>query len=157
MRGTGWHQVLAPGLAKPLGGAGLALAGPDASEVILASTARSIVVAPIGFVCDNMEIVYDLDVEAAAAARTRGARLVRASTVTTSPGFVRMVRQLVEERLHPGAERAASGRTGPGPTSAPPATAPCRRPRAMAASTSAWPRTGPSARPWRCTAPQTPG
>ncbi len=93
--------------------------GPDVSEVILASTARSIVVAPIGFVCDNMEIVYDLDVEAAAAARTRGARLVRASTVTTSPGFVSMVRQLVEERLHPGAERAALGQDGPWPDECP--------------------------------------
>jgi ferrochelatase len=89
--------------------------GPDVCEVIGTSTARSIVVAPIGFVCDNMEIVHDLDVEAAATARDRGARFWRAPTVTTSPGFVSMVRQLVEERLRPGTERAALGQDGPWP------------------------------------------
>jgi ferrochelatase len=93
--------------------------GPDVCEVIGTSTARSIVVAPIGFVCDNMEIVHDLDVEAAAVAREQGARLWRAPTVTTSPGFVSMVRQLVEERLGPGAERAALGQDGPWPDECP--------------------------------------
>jgi ferrochelatase len=62
-----------------------------------------------------MEIVHDLDVEAAATARDRGARFWRAPTVTTSPGFVSMVRQLVEERLRPGTERAALGQDGPWP------------------------------------------
>ncbi len=80
--------------------------GPDVCEVIEASAAGLIVVAPIGFVCDNMEIVHDLDVEAAAAARQRGARLYRAATVTTSPDFVGMVRQLVEERLGRGEDGA---------------------------------------------------
>ncbi len=52
--------------------------GPDVCEVIATSTAGTIVVAPIGFVCDNMEIVHDLDVEAAATAADRGARFWRA-------------------------------------------------------------------------------
>ena len=77
------------------------------------------VVAPIGFVCDNMEIVHDLDVEAAAVARRRGARLYRAATVTTSPGFVSMVRQLTEERLGGGGPRAALGQDGPWPDQCP--------------------------------------
>jgi ferrochelatase len=93
--------------------------GPDVCEVIEASTAKSVVVVPIGFVCDNMEIVHDLDVEAAAAAAKRGARFWRASTVTTSPGFVSMVRQLVEERLSPGTERLALGHNGPWPDECP--------------------------------------
>jgi ferrochelatase len=93
--------------------------GPDVGDVIEASTAGSIVVAPIGFVCDNMEIVHDLDVEAAAAARRRGARLYRAATVTTSPDFVGMVRQLVEERLGLGRQRAALGSSGPWPDTCP--------------------------------------
>jgi ferrochelatase len=89
--------------------------GPDVCEVVQASTATSVLVAPIGFVCDNMEIVHDLDVEAAAAARERGARFIRASTVSTSPAFVGMVRQLVEERLSPDVPRAALGPSGPWP------------------------------------------
>jgi ferrochelatase len=89
--------------------------GPDVREVIEASTARAVVVAPIGFVCDNVEIVHDLDVEAAAAARERGAHFFRASTVSTSPEFVGMVRQLVEERLGSGEVRAALGPDGPWP------------------------------------------
>ncbi len=93
--------------------------GADVCEVIEASAAARIVVAPIGFVCDNMEIVHDLDVEAAAAARRRGARLYRAGTVTTSPGFVAMVRQLVEERLGQGGERVALGGDGAWPDSCP--------------------------------------
>jgi ferrochelatase len=55
-------------------------------------------VVPIGFACDNMEVVYDLDIEAAAAAREKGAHFVRAATVSTIPAFVSMVRELVEER-----------------------------------------------------------
>lgn len=89
--------------------------GPDIGEVVAASTARAVVVAPIGFVCDNMEIVHDLDVEAAAAARGRGALFFRASTVSTSPEFVAMVGQLVEERLGSGELRAALGADGPWP------------------------------------------
>jgi ferrochelatase len=93
--------------------------GPDVCEMIEASTAKSIIVAPIGFVCDNMEIVHDLDVEAAAVAREHGTRLVRASTVTTSPAFISMVRQLVEERLRPGTGRAALGQDVPWPDECP--------------------------------------
>jgi ferrochelatase len=92
---------------------------PDVCEVIEASTAGSVVVAPIGFVCDNMEIVHDLDVEAAAVARRRGARFFRAPTVATTGGFVRMVRQLVEERLGAGGPRAALGHDGPWPDACP--------------------------------------
>jgi ferrochelatase len=93
--------------------------GPDVCEVVRASAARSIVVVPIGFVCDNMEIIHDLDVEAAAAARERGALCFRASTVSTSPAFVGMVRQLVQERLGAAAARAALGPDGPWPDACP--------------------------------------
>jgi ferrochelatase len=93
--------------------------GPDVCEVIEASTAGRIVVAPIGFVCDNMEIVHDLDVEAAGVARRRGAHLYRAATVATSPGFVGMVRQLVEERVGGDGQRHALGPDGPWPDTCP--------------------------------------
>jgi ferrochelatase len=87
--------------------------GPDVCEAIETSGARGVVVVPIGFVCENMEVVHDLDVEAAAAAEKVGAYFVRARSVSNSPLFVGMVRGLVQERLGLLAERAAIGELGP--------------------------------------------
>jgi protoporphyrin/coproporphyrin ferrochelatase len=60
---------------------------------------RDVVVAPIGFVSDHMEVVYDLDVEAQARARDLRLNLVRASSAGTHPAFISMVRELVLERI----------------------------------------------------------
>jgi ferrochelatase len=92
---------------------------PDIRDVIMASPASTVVVAPIGFVCDNMEIVHDLDVEAAAVAKEKGANLVRVPSVSDSPAFVEMVLQLVQERLDPGAPRRSGGSHGPWPDHCP--------------------------------------
>jgi len=89
--------------------------GPDVGEAIQASAAAGIVVVPIGFVCENMEIVHDLDVEVAALAAEKGAHFVRAPAVSASPAFVKMVGQLVQERLHPAEERAVLGTAGAWP------------------------------------------
>ena len=72
------------------------------------------VVAPIGFVSDHMEVVYDLDIEAAALAAELGLRFVRAATVGTAPAFVTMIRQLID-RAHGSVPlpRLALGRLGP--------------------------------------------
>jgi ferrochelatase len=104
--------------------------GPDVCDAIRASSAKAIVVVPIGFACDNMEIVYDLDVEAAAAARERGAHFVRAATVSASPAFVSMVRELVQERLDPSAPRRAEGLFGPWPEACPDGHCPASAPAA---------------------------
>lgn len=58
-----------------------------------------VVVAPIGFVSDHMEVVYDLDVEARKVANEIGMKLVRAKTAGTHPAFVRMIRELMLERI----------------------------------------------------------
>jgi len=58
-----------------------------------------VVVAPIGFVSDHMEVVYDLDVEARKVADEIGMHLVRARTAGTHPAFVRMIRELMVERI----------------------------------------------------------
>ena len=58
-----------------------------------------VVVAPIGFVSDHMEVVYDLDVEARKVADEIGMNLVRARTAGTHPAFVRMIRELIVERI----------------------------------------------------------
>ncbi|MDH3753919.1 MAG: ferrochelatase [Acidimicrobiia bacterium] len=57
------------------------------------------VVVPLGFVSDHMEVLFDLDLEAANAAEERGIRFIRVPTVGTHPRFVRALRELIEERL----------------------------------------------------------
>src|SRR6185503_14281570 len=76
--------------------------GPDVSDHLRALAdegVKDVVVAPIGFVSDHMEVVYDLDYEAQKVARELGMTMVRASTAGTHPAFVRMVRELVMERI----------------------------------------------------------
>jgi ferrochelatase len=85
---------------------------------------ESVVVSPIGFISDHMEVVYDLDVEARATADEAGIRFVRAATVGDSPDFVTMIRQLVEERLDPAAPRLAMGDEGTWPDQCPPGCCP---------------------------------
>jgi ferrochelatase len=58
----------------------------------------SVVIVPIGFVSDHMEVVYDLDTEALVTARRLGLDVVRVSTSGTDPRFVAMVRELLLER-----------------------------------------------------------
>jgi ferrochelatase len=70
----------------------------DRLDEIAASGARAVVVVPIGFVSDHMEVVYDLDTEAAAKAASLGLAFVRSATAGTDPRFVAMVRELVLER-----------------------------------------------------------
>jgi protoporphyrin/coproporphyrin ferrochelatase len=62
-----------------------------------------IVLAPIGFLSDHMEVVYDLDTEAAALCRELGVKLTRAATVGVHPAFVAMLREMIAERAagHP--------------------------------------------------------
>jgi ferrochelatase len=59
---------------------------------------RAVVIAPIGFVSDHVEVVYDLDVEARAHCAKLGITMVRAATVGVHPRFVQAVRELVLER-----------------------------------------------------------
>ena len=74
---------------------------------------RDVVLSPIGFVSDHMEILFDLDVEARDAAAEAGVELQRAATAGTHPAFVAMIRELIQERLDPTAPRRALGRYGP--------------------------------------------
>ncbi len=78
------------------------------------SGARDVVVVPIGFISDHMEVLYDLDTEAQALAQELGLNMVRAGTVGTHPRFVRMIRELVEERVY-GSPKRFIGSLGPCP------------------------------------------
>ena len=76
--------------------------GPDVLDHLksLASEGvKEVVVAPIGFVSDHMEIVYDLDYEAQNVARELNLKMVRAATAGTHPSFVKMIRELMLERI----------------------------------------------------------
>jgi ferrochelatase len=85
----------------------------DAIRQIKKSGATSdVVVVPIGFLSDHVEVLYDLDTEAQAVATELGLNMVRASTVGSHPRFIRMIRQLIEERVS-GAPRLALGNSGP--------------------------------------------
>ncbi|MGA9746156.1 MAG: ferrochelatase [Nocardioides sp.] len=59
---------------------------------------EAVVVVPIGFVSDHMEVIYDLDTEAAATAEKLGLDYARAATAGVDPRFVALVRDLVVER-----------------------------------------------------------
>lgn len=77
--------------------------GPDISEhlrMLRDEGVTDVVVAPIGFVSDHMEVVYDLDVEARRVADEIGLKMVRAQTAGTHPAFVKMIRELVMERVN---------------------------------------------------------
>jgi ferrochelatase len=63
------------------------------------SGTQAVVVVPVGFVSDHMEVRHDLDVEAAQTADALGLAFARAATPGTSPRFASMVTQLVTERL----------------------------------------------------------
>jgi ferrochelatase len=94
---------------------GPAWLGPDVSDALREAKSQGVtdvVVVPIGFVCDHMEVVIDLDVEAAAVARETGINMLRAATVGTHPAYVRMVRELILERMSAAPQRAALGELG---------------------------------------------
>ena len=84
----------------------------DHLEALAAAGETAVVVSPIGFVSDHVEVLWDLDEEAAATAAKLGLDYARARTVGTDPRFVRMVRQLVDERVL-GTEKLALGPMGP--------------------------------------------
>jgi protoporphyrin/coproporphyrin ferrochelatase len=76
--------------------------GPDLSELIrarAASGARRFLAIPIGFVCDHTEILFDVDVQASAAARECGATLRRTESLNTSPTFIAMLEDLVNGNI----------------------------------------------------------
>ncbi len=96
--------------------------GPDVSDHLRAlrlEGVNNVVVAPIGFVSDHMEVVYDLDVEASKVAAEIGLNMVRARTAGTHPAFVKMIRELILERINNEPPRFVGSR-GPGHNSCAP-------------------------------------
>jgi ferrochelatase len=72
---------------------------PDVYEVLRGLKGQSAVIAPIGFICDHVEVLYDLDIEAARVAREANVTMVRAATVGEHPHFIEMIATIIHERL----------------------------------------------------------
>jgi ferrochelatase len=93
--------------------------GPDILEHLKAvkndGRASDVVIVPIGFVSDHMEVLYDLDTEARQLSEELGLNMVRAAAVGTNPGFARMVRELIVERMEENSARPSLGTLGAWP------------------------------------------
>jgi len=80
--------------------------GDWVKELAAQKACTDIMVVPIGFVSDHMEILFDLDHEAHDIAIEHGLHMVRALTVGTHPRFVHMIRELINERMQGHAAQA---------------------------------------------------
>jgi len=90
--------------------------GPDIKEhlnTLKAHGITDVVVAPIGFISDHLEVRYDLDVEAHQLADQLGLNMVRAATVSTHPLFISMIQELIVERMTNASDRPYMGTHGP--------------------------------------------
>ncbi len=81
-------------------------------EVKAKNLASAVVIAPIGFISDHMEVLYDLDIEAQQLCDSLGLPMTRAKTVGVHPKFIGMIRELILERMDPSVERRAIGSLG---------------------------------------------
>jgi ferrochelatase len=75
--------------------------GPAIEEVItslLQTGEKNILVVPIGFVCDHVEVLYDIDIVCKGIAEKRGARLIRSQSLNDSPTLIAALAEIVDER-----------------------------------------------------------
>ena len=68
---------------------------PDLAHILTGLAGQTVVLVPIGFLCDHLEVLYDLDVQGAEFARTLGIRMERAPTVGDHPLFIAMMAAVV--------------------------------------------------------------
>jgi ferrochelatase len=76
--------------------------GPQIEDVIVdlvKAGYKYALVAPIGFVCDHVEILYDIDIEAKAIADERGLRLERIESMNSTPLFIDAIVDAVLEKV----------------------------------------------------------
>jgi ferrochelatase len=121
---TAWHLVyqsrsgppqqpwLGPDICEFLRGIAGGSLALDASHPTR-QRVRDVVVVPIGFISDHLEVLYDLDTEAQRFCDELGINMIRAATVGTHPRFIQMIRELIEERMTDSPTRLALGTLGP--------------------------------------------
>ena len=92
----------------------------DAIKQLHSDGVKDVVVCPIGFLSDHMEVLYDLDAEAKDLADKLGMNFIRSKTAGSDPRLIQMIRDLVEERRNPQLPRVFLGDLGPCPDVCPP-------------------------------------
>ncbi len=107
----GWKLVYQSRSGRP----GQPWLGPNIGDHLLElrnSGVSDVVISPIGFISDNMEVLYDLDIEARDLCQSVGLNMVRAETVGTHFRFIQMIRELILERTWVGQKRRYLGSQG---------------------------------------------
>ncbi len=84
----------------------------DHMEALAQDGMSNLIIHPIGFISDHMEVLYDLDTEAVDKAAELEMTMIRAATVGTHPRFVAMIRELITERMTENPVRLALGSRG---------------------------------------------
>jgi len=105
---------------------------PDIRDWLVATAAegvRDVVIVPIGFISDHVEVIYDLDTEARQTCETLGLHMVRAATAGTHPRFIQMIRELIVERTSGSQERPTIGKLAACPDECPAECCPSGRPK----------------------------
>jgi len=85
----------------------------DYMDELAEQDVKNIIIMPIGFISDHMEVLFGLDTAAVEEAEEHGMTMVRAGTVGTAKPFVQMIRELIIERMTENPERLAMGNRGP--------------------------------------------
>lgn len=97
------------------GAPGQAWLEPDINDTIRrlkAEGVTDVVVSPIGFISDHMEVLFDLDTEARQLADDIGIHIIRAATAGAHPAFISMIRELILERTTTTQEKRFMGTRG---------------------------------------------
>ena len=77
----------------------------DVIRKLATEGSKEVVVAPIGFVCDHVEVLYDLDIEVKKVAEDHGVRFLRASCPNDHPIFIHMMANVIERKLKTAEDR----------------------------------------------------
>ena len=101
----------------------------DHLESLSAAGVSRVVVSPIGFISDHLEVVWDLDNEAAEVAEKLGMEYARADSVGTDPRFITMIADLIDRYADGGGDLRALGCADNGATCRPNCCVPVRRPQ----------------------------
>lgn len=87
--------------------------GDRINEIHQQAPLKNLVVLPIGFISDHLEVLFDLDIEVKQLCNQLGIAMHRAATAGEHPRFVQMIRELIEERIAETPNRLALGNLGP--------------------------------------------
>jgi ferrochelatase len=91
---------------------------PDTLKALAESGHKGVVLQPVGFLCDHVEILYDIDIDFKAQAEALGMKLWRAESLNSSPTLIRAIDQALQRpsiQLDPNASPEPPVRTRPTP------------------------------------------